>query len=263
MCVTMSRAMSRSDYAGPHRVAVVNESFVSRVLGGRNPIGRHLQYHSGRQPPWTNQPWIEIVGVVRDLGMAAEPDAAVAGIYLPLDLASVGSVFIAARVPGDMATATSALRQIAARTDPLLRLSAVQPLDRVTAEGMRFIDFWVQLLLIVSASALTLALSGIYAVTSFAVSRRTREIGIRVALGSSRLRVAGTILRGPLIRMSVGIVLGWLLAIGLAGRIPREPSQIAGLLGYLAVMCAVCLLACLVPARRAMTVNPTEALRAD
>jgi hypothetical protein len=85
-----------------------------------------------------------------------------------------------------MEAATTALRHIAARTEPLLRVAAVQPLDRVTADGIRFINFWLQLLGIVSVSALVLALSVLYAVTSFTVSRRTREIGIRVALGSSR-----------------------------------------------------------------------------
>jgi predicted permease len=257
------RLFTAADYAGTRRVAVVNQSFVSRVLGGRNPIGRHFQYRylRGYSGPRANQPWIEIVGVVRDIGMGHEPDTA--GFYLPLDLAAVGNVYLAARVPGDMAAAMTALRQIAARTEPLLRVAAVQPLDRVTADGIRFINFWIQLLTIVSAAALVLALSGLYAVTSFTVSRRTREIGIRVALGSSPARVAASILRGPLIRMSIGIVLGWVLAISLAGKVPSTTSHIAVLLGYLAVMFVVCLLACLVPARRAMAVNPIDALRAE
>jgi putative ABC transport system permease protein len=231
------RFFTSADYAGPPRVAVVNQSFVSRVLGGRQAIGRRVQFHrdggnAGQRPPMgRNAPWIEIVGVVRDLGMAHEPEKQVAGLYIPLDLRSVGSVYVAARVPGDMAPAANALRQIAARTEPLLRVAAVQPLEQVTANALRVIDFWVRLLIAVSVSALVLALSGIYAVTSFAVSRRTREIGIRLALGSSRGRVVGTILRGPLVRLSLGIVLGWALAIALAGRIPQTPGHITGMLG--------------------------------
>ena len=163
---------------------MVNQSFVSRVLGGRNPVGRHFQYRYGRDydGPRANQPWIEIVGVVRDIGVGREPDTA--GIYLPLDLVSAGNVYLAARVSGDMAAATTVLRSIAARTDPLLRVSAVQPLDRVTADGIRFINFWIELLTIVSVSALVLALSGLYAVTSvhrrsaYARDRHTR--GARV-----------------------------------------------------------------------------------
>src|SRR5262249_10717650 len=121
------RLFADADYAGPSQVAVVNQSFVSRVLRGRNPIGRHLQYTDGGRnsgvPP--DARWIEIVGVVRDRGMAWEPDWRVAGIYLPLDLPSVGNVYLAARVPGDIAAATIALRQIAARTEPLLRVAVV------------------------------------------------------------------------------------------------------------------------------------------
>jgi ABC-type antimicrobial peptide transport system permease subunit len=133
----------------------------------------------------------------------------------------------------------------------------------VPADGLRLNDFWMQVLIIVSVSTLVLALSGLYAVTSFTVSRRTREIGIRVALGSGRVRVAATILCGPLIRMSIGIILGWMLAISLGQHIPTAPAHIAWLLGYLAVMFVVCLLACLVPARRAMAVDPIQALRVD
>ena len=256
------RLFTGADYSGPPRVAVVNQSFVKRVLGGRNPIGRHLQYRAaGGQT--AGQPWIEIVGLVRDLGMAVEPDPQVAGIYLPLDARSLGAVYVGARVPGDIAGAAQALRDIAARTDPLLRVAAVQPLDQVIAGPLREIDFWVRMTAAVGASALVLALSGIYAVTSFAVSRRTREIGIRVALGSGRGRVVLAILRGPLVRMSIGIVLGWALAQFLGGQIAMSPSHVAGLLGYVVVMYGVCLLACAVPARRAMTVDPIEALRTE
>ena len=254
------RLFTAADYGGTQRVAIANESFVTNVLGGRNAIGRHVQYHDRTRPTPPNEPWIEIVGVVRDIGIAG---SATAGLYQPLDLAAADRVYLAARVAGDMAAATAALRHVAARTDPLLRVSAVQPLDRVTADGQRFLAFWTQLLTIVSISTLVLALSGLYAVTSFSVSKRTREIGIRMALGSGRARVALTILRGPLIRMSVGIVLGWILPIALGDQDPSTPAQIAALLAYLVVMFVVCLLACLIPARRAMAVNPIEALRVE
>lgn len=254
------RLFTAADYVGSRRVAIVNQSFVANVLGGRNAIGRHVQLHSGSRPTPPDESWIEIVGVVRDIGVGG---AATAGIYQPLDVAASGSVYLAARVSGDMARATAALRRVAARTDPLLRVSAVQPLDRVPDDGRRFIAFWTQLLTIVTVSTLVLALSGLYAVTSFSVAKRTREIGIRVALGSGRGRVALTILRGPLIRMSIGIVLGWLLAIALGGHVPSTPAHLAALLVYLVVMFVVCLLACVVPARRAMAANPIDALRAD
>jgi predicted permease len=263
------RLFTAADYGAARRVAVVNQSFVDRVLGGRNPIGRHVRYrvvdqHAGQRPPaGIDPPWIEIVGLVRDIGMATEPDPKVAGIYMPLDLPSVSSAYVAARVPGDIVAATNAVRRIAAQTEPLLRVMSIRSLDQVTARALRETDFWVRLTSAVGISALVLALSGIYAVTSFAVSRRTREIGIRMALGSSRGRVVCTILRGPLVRMSIGIAIGWGLALLLASQIALTPSHVAGLFGYVVVMCGVCLLACIVPARRAMAVDPIQALRAE
>jgi putative ABC transport system permease protein len=262
------RLFTAADYGRAPRVAVVNRSFVDRVLGGRNAVGRHVQYRAvdrtGQRPPaGTNPPWIEIIGVVRDLGMATEPDPKVAGIYLPLDLRSVSTAYVAARVTGKMTAAMNAVRETASRTEPLLRVMSVQPLSQVTAGTLREIGFLVRLITGVSVSALVLALSGIYAVTSFAVSRRTREIGIRVALGSSRGGVVWAILRAPLVRMSIGIAIGWALAMLLAGLIAPTPAHVAGLFGYVVVMCGICLLACVVPARRALAVDPIEALRAE
>jgi putative ABC transport system permease protein len=264
------RLFTAGDYAGQPRVAVVNQSFVDRVLGGRNPIGRHVQYRvvrdqaaSQRPPTGANPPWIEIVGLVRDMGMAFGSDPQAAGIYLPLTLSRAPGVYVGARVSGDVAATAIALRHVAARIEPLLRVVDAQPLDQVTAGAQREGRFWMHLIEGVSASALLLALSGIYAVTSFTVSRRTREIGIRVALGSGRLRVVFAILRGPLVRMAIGIAIGSVLIMLLSRLAGVMASQAATLFGYIVVMCVVCLLACLVPARRAMAVDPIEALRAE
>ena len=264
------RLFTAGDYAGQPRVAVVNQSFVDRVLGGHNPIGRHVQYRvvrdqaaSQRPPAGANPPWIEIVGLVRDMGMAFGSDPQVAGIYLPLTLSRAPGVYVGARVSGDVAATAIALRHVAARIEPLLRVVDAQPLDQVTAGAQREGRFWMHLIEGVSASALLLALSGIYAVTSFTVSRRTREIGIRVALGSGRLRVVFAILHGPLVRMAIGIAIGSVLIMLLSRLTGVIASQAPTLFGYIVVMCVVCLLACLVPARRAMAVDPIEALRAE
>src|SRR6185436_9330442 len=143
-----------------------------------------------------------------------------------------------------------------------LRVSAVQPLSLVTANELRTRNYVVRALGIVSLAALVLALSGIYAVMSFAVSLRTREIGIRVALGSQPSRVVLAILRRPLIQVTAGIVFGGLLtfAIGNLEDVTLGISLV-GWLGYALVMLGVCLLACVVPARRALNVDPIAALR--
>jgi predicted permease len=275
------RLFNASDYAGPLRVVVVNQSFVDKVLGGRNAIGRRLRYtragNSGQPvpsvyglPSGTAPPWIEIVGVVRDLGMAVEPNPNTAGAYFPLNVGAVSSVMIAARVSGDMAAATNALRSIARNADPALRVSEVQPLSRIPENGLRTMGYVIRMLGIAGGVGLTLALSGIYAVMSFAVSRRTREIGIRVALGSSRRRVVLTILRRPLIQVAMGSALGpilfTLIPIAMtweSSAFTLTPAYVIGMAAYMVLVFGVCMLACLVPARRVLRVDPIAALRTD
>jgi ABC-type antimicrobial peptide transport system permease subunit len=170
---------------------------------------------------------------------------------------------IAARVSGDMTTATNALRSIAATANPALQISDVQPLSLVTANGLRTANYVVLALSVVSQAALVLALSGIYAVMSFTVSRRTREIGIRVALGSKPSRVVLTILRRPLIQVAAGVVAGSVCTYVLATLLDIRLGFAPGLIAYAIVMLGVCLFACVIPARRALNVDAIAALRAD
>jgi putative ABC transport system permease protein len=149
------------------------------------------------------------------------------------------------------------------QVDPTLRVSDVQPLSRIRENGLRTVGYVVRMLGVAGGVGLMLALSGIYAVMSFVVSRRTREIGIRVALGSTRLQVVLTILRRPLIQVAVGSALGPLLFSILPLSIDITPTYLAGMAGYALVMFGVCLLACLVPVRRLLRVDPITALRAD
>jgi ABC-type antimicrobial peptide transport system permease subunit len=197
------------------------------------------------------------------MGMAVPPAPMTAGAYLPLRLRDVVSVMIAARVSGDMTASTNALRSIVARADPTLRLSDVQPLSQIPANELMTINYVVSALSIVSLAALVLALSGIYAVMSFAVSRRTREIGIRVALGSERWRVLVTILRRPLIQVLTGIVLGAVLTFMISSVNGVTIGLGVGVGGYALVMFGVCLLASVVPARRVLAADPIAALRED
>jgi putative ABC transport system permease protein len=265
------RLFTASDYTGTPRVAIVNQPFVDRVLGGRSPIGRRIRYtavdeQAGQRPPLANdQPWIEIVGLVRDIGMAGELDPKIAGAYIPLDLTSTAGVYVAARVGAgaDLKAASAALRRLGAEADPMLRITDVKTLDHVNDSALRQIEFLTKLTGALSLAALILSLSGIYAVMSFAVSRRTREIGIRVALGCGRPRVVLSILRRPLTQVATGVAVGAALVFLLSGQVGLSLNYALALSGYVLVVCAVCLLACVVPARRAMNVDPIAALRAD
>jgi len=264
------RGFHSADLASEARAVIVNQSFVDLVLGGRNPIGRRLRYLlvEEAEPRMLKEPtpWYEIVGVVRDMGMGLEPDPKVAGIYHPVAPGGAYPARMAVRVRGNPASFAPRLRALATAADPTLRLYDLTPLAEVNQAELQFIDFWFRLLLFVSALALTLSLAGIYAVMSFTVARRTREIGIRIALGASRRRIVAAVFRRPLAQVALGIVAGGGLVAALAlgyhgGTVPLKHAGLV--VAYSAIMMAVCMLACIVPTRRALRVEPTEALRAD
>jgi predicted permease len=253
---------------------IVNQAFVRLVLGDRNPIGRRVRYthFEDRSPRRLAEPsaWYEIVGVVRDLGMSIGDgegdDPKRAGVYHPVAPGGAYPAQVALRVRGDAAAFAPRLRALATTVDPTLRLYDLRPLSEVNDAELQFLSFWFRLLLFVSAIALTLSLAGIYSVMSFTVARRTREIGIRVALGADRWRVVVAVFRRPVAQVAVGIAAGATLIGALLFASSHRgllPLQVATIVGYAALMMLVCMLACIVPTRRALRVEPTEALRAD
>lgn len=244
------------------RVAVVNKAFVDRVLAGKNPIGRRIRYPRGASPE--TQPWYEIIGVAPDMGTISGWGPA--GIYHPLVRKGMYPLNVAVHVRGDPNAFAPRLRAIATDVEVTLRLAEVMPLRDVVNAELAFYAFWVKMTRIVSAIVLLLSLTAIYAVMSFAVSRRTREIGVRVALGATPRRIVGSVFAQPLRQLGMGLIAGTLLVAFLTGMMKgRAPSadQLLMLGGYTALMTIVCLIACVVPTRRALAVEPTEALRAN
>jgi putative ABC transport system permease protein len=269
--VLQGRGFRVSDVASDAPVAVVNESFVELVLGGRNPIGRRFRYTYFEEweeprPEQELGPWHEIVGVVPDLGTSVgDWDPKRAAVYHPGSPVTAYPARIAIHLRGDVASFAPRLRRLALAVDPALRVMDPKPMERLHDSTITFLEFWFQLLLVVSALALLLSLTGIYSVMSFTVARRTREIGIRVALGAPSVRVLPAILRRPLMQVGFGIgagaVLTGALVYAMAGVVTARGVALLGL--YALSMMGVCLLACAVPTRRALKVHPIHALRAD
>ena len=248
---------------GSAGVVIVNTSFVNRFLGGQNPIGRRIR----RGPHESVQdigPWLEIIGLVKNLGMGAGDDAA--GVYRPISLESTPSLRVAVAVTGSPESFAARLRTVAREVEPTLQIHELMTLDDVIAEGMREIAYMSRIMTALSALALLLSLTAIYSVTDFAISRRTREIGIRVALGAERLRVIGPLLRRPLSQVGLGIVCGAILSfLASISIFESAPSlrEAALITAYAVLMMVICLLACVVPVRRALNVAPAEVLRSD
>jgi putative ABC transport system permease protein len=274
--VIAGRSFTPADALPGSRVAIVDQAFVELVLKGRNPIGQQFRFApivEGAAPP--PEPWYEVVGLVKELGISApfQKDRA-AGFYLASRPDKLPDQYLMVHVPsGDAASFGPRLREIATAVDSTLRVSEIRTADALNNDIVWVMGLWVRITSVMSGVAIVLSLAGIYAVLSFTVTRRTREIGVRVALGGSRERVIGAILRRPLMRVGLGVLLG--SGMVLAGVIALRGSEFPGadtpltawhfatLAAYVVVMVVVCSLAVVVPARRALRVEPTVALRAE
>jgi cell division protein FtsX len=241
------------------RVLIVNESFARYVLGGRNPIGQHIRVVSGEDDSVAGKDWYEIVGMVKDFGWQLPEPQEQSAMYrprLPMPGADM-SLAVRARDPETFATR---LRTVALDVDPTIRLTDVQPLAQVgggeaTANWALTSVAWL-----ISFIVLLLSATGIHSLMSFTVARRTREIGIRAALGASQGRIVASIFSRAFLQISAGVLAGSGLAalLGLGSM-----RQVLLLLAADGIMLVVGLTACAVPLRRALRIDPTEALRAE
>ena len=245
------------------RVLIVNEAFARNVFGQRNPIGqrvRLLSYDADETLFGVDKnQWLEIVGVVKDFGWQAPEPAKQSAMYRPTLPGGGPASSLALRVRDPSAFA-SHLRAIAAEVDPMIRLTDVQQLGRVGGEQARINWTLTAVAWLVVFLVLMLSATGIHALMSFAVARRTREIGIRAALGAQRGRLLAAIFSRAFLQIGAGIVVGDGVA-ALAGL--GSTRQVVLLLAADAVMLVVGLAACAVPVRRALRIDPMEALRAE
>ena len=277
--VLAGRGFGAADLGPGARAVIVDQGFIRRVLQGRNAIGRRVRFTPlGEWSEDESRPWYQIVGVVKDLGMAHPANSRLpAGVYLPGVPGRDGPVHLVVHAQGDPLALGTRVRELAAEVDPTLRLSELQRLDEEKKAMVWIVGLWLKITVVLTVIALLLSLTGIYSVLSFTVSRRTREIGVRVALGAPRRRVVTAIFRKPLRQVGVGVAVGFAIvtaaAVAVAGHRPDGAgpgssgglslAQVALLVAYAAFMLGVCLLACVVPTRRALRVQPTEALRAE
>jgi len=259
--VLAGRALHAADAGAPNGPVVVNEAFM-RVVG-RNPVGvriRTLQPRSdgGREEPG---PWHEIVGVVTDLWTIPADWGGAAYIYRAASAAEFDPVVVAVRVAGEAAPLAPRVAALARQVDAGLQLRDITTLQETVARQqeakMGVVVFGSVLLVAVVFSA-----AGLYALMVVAVTRRTREIGIRLALGANPRHVLGSVFARAGRQLGGGIVAGNSLILFLAW---RADSLTADLLVSSVItsviMAVVGVVACAAPARRALRVQPTEALR--
>jgi putative ABC transport system permease protein len=256
------RLFTQADGLASPTVFVVNRAFAERYFPGEDAVGKRASYQ------WDRLLDGEIIGVVgdeREVGPSQEPSPAIYRWHLQ----EPGSSFtLLVRTSGDPAALSAAVTREVQAVDPLLPVDAVRPMTSVVSDVVARPRLNAVLLGAFSSAALLLAALGIYGVIAYGVSQRTREIGVRVALGATPRDVLRLVV-GQGVRMAAaGLGLGLLVSLA-ATRLMRSmlfgvgPSDPLTLAAVLAVLGAVALLASYLPARRAARTDPLQALRAE
>jgi len=263
--VLQGRPFLKSDLADRQLVAIVNESFVSSYLSDGNPLGRRIKKS---RPTDKNSPWLTIVGVVPDLLMEGigNQTQSPAGYYIPIAQSDVTNfVSIAARSETEPASLAPALRGAVVELDPGLALYDVMTMSAVIDRQTWFYTVFGTFFMVFGFVALFLAVAGLYGVMSFSVTQRTREMGIRTALGAPGRHLIRLVVRRTTIQLAIGLTIGFGIGVAASGPLqpllyevaPRDPLVLAVVPVALA---AAGFLASLLPARRAAHVDPVIAL---
>ena len=262
MPLVIGRDFRPTDVDGAPQVAIVNETMAKYFWGKENPIGKRFGWgrDDGTFP-------LEVVGVVRDSKFARLRDDVPRFVYTPwTQQESLDTMTFYVRMRGEAAGMPTAVRQVVQRLDPNLPIFEMKTMETQVDESLFLERLVASLSLLFGALATVLAAVGLYGVMSYTVSRRTREIGIRMALGAARTSVLWMVLREVATMAVAGIVLGLPVAIGLSrfvqsqlyGLSPTDPTT----LGLATVILgSVAMFAGYVPARRATRVDPMLALR--
>ena len=260
------RVFTAGDYlAGAAPVVIVNQPFVDNQFGGQSPVGRRIKLHSVD----SSEParWREVIGVVPDLGFSPGDPTRAEGIYVPFPDRTPG-LFVAIRSAHNPGTTAGPLRRIVAEIDPKTDVRNVRLVEEAGRDQTSFLTGITSAMMALGMMALLMSVVSIYALLSFMVTRRTREIGIRVALGARRRQVLTTVAGRTLALMGVGAAIGTPLGVYLSGfqSVMLLSMPDAGVMTPTIVLSTLTLssiAAAWLPTRRALNIRPSEALNSD
>lgn len=262
--LVLGRDIARSDGAASTRVAVVNETFVRRFLGTGAPLGREV-YFGQIQP---GSPGLRIIGVVRDTKYHGLREGAVPLVYVPLSQEPADDLTIYAWTAVTPMAVLPGIRRQVAGVDPKLPVSNVRSISQQVDEAMVQERLLATLASTVGSVALALAIVGLYGTISYTVSRRVREIGIRMALGADQWSVLGLLLKHASAMILIGVVSGC-MAAGLLLRFLRAqlygvaPLDPVATLGSVMIVTLIGITAGVIPAMRVIRREPASVLRAE
>jgi len=257
--ITQGRAFTERDRIGSPPVAVVNETLAQRIWPGESPLGKRLALGSDES---------EVVGVFADIKQRQLDSEPRLQICVPVLQQPMRSMFLAARGSSEATMLLPAIRQRMAALDAELPLSDIALLEERVAGSIRRQRFAMLLLAIFAGTALALAAVGLYGVMSYLVAQRTREFGLRMALGAELRDMLKLIVGHGMKLVLAGLVLGVAGALALtkvlAGMLFNvRASDPATFVAVCTLLAAVGAMACYLPARRAAKVDPMVALRAE
>jgi predicted permease len=255
------RDVDQRDKQDTTPVALVNETFVRQLLRGEDPIGKRFRHT-------TTGPWIQIAGVVEDGKYWSLSESPTLAVFEPIEQRWSQGQTLVARSPLAEAETLRLMRRAVLELDPSLTVFEDGSLTSALGIALFPAKFAAIVLASFGLLAVVLAATGVYGIMAYAVSRRTQEIGIRVALGAAPLQVARTVLTRTAIMLAVGVGIGLVLAFAggrffsliLYGISAHDPATY---LCAIALMLVVAFIACWLPARRAMQVDPLTALRTE
>jgi putative ABC transport system permease protein len=258
--IVAGRGFHEGDRAFDARTVIVNEAFARRFMNGETPVGRRVRYASRDQS--APEPWYEIVGMVRDVGMTPTNFGEAPYVFHAARPEVTDTAVMGVRVSGDPSALTPRIRAIAAALDPGLRVDEMRPLDEMAWRADMPMMAMAGTFVGIVGLGLFVSASGIFSMMSVTVARRTREIGLRAALGATHARLIASVFARPVILIGVGIAIGHLVLL-LAVKFGNLPLSVVldGAPATSAVMLTVGMLACVEPARRALRINPTDALK--
>jgi putative ABC transport system permease protein len=270
--VTMreGRALRDSDGNKGSEGVVINARFASQYFPGEDPLGKRIRLKVDERINVTGaQPWLTIVGVAPNVRQRSvqdvDPDAIA---YASYRMQPPLGTSILIRSHGDPAALISAMRKAVQDTDPDQPVFDVRTMEQVFGQTRWPYRVFGTLFTLFAVIALVLSAVGIYAVTAYAVTQRTQEIGVRMALGARGGQVSWLILRQGLIQLAIGLALGTAGALAAAPvmralLVQIKPSDPGTLIAIALVFTVVTVVACLIPARRATRLDPLAALRVE
>ncbi len=268
--VARGRVIEASDGASGAANVVINQRMADEFFPGEDPVGRRLRFvPRSTEPDAQPQPWRTVVGIVPTFQQGTDDEAFHNSIvYLPfLNLPErTASLMVRSAMPPDQVM--TAVRSVVQSLDADQPVFNIETIQHVFENERSIYRIFAWLFGLLAAIGLTLSAVGIYGVIAYAVTQRTQEIGVRVAIGASRWDVAWLFLRRGVVQLGLALAIGMpaALALGAVARIPVvevHAGDPVTMVGIAIVISAVALAACLIPARKASRIDPVVALRAE